>query len=306
VGALVRHEKLLVAAGPRHNPVEGGALSVPSQAAGAPRDSTFTAVFSLLVTLMGCAVVVLTMPRPVEPVNMPPLVLDASAVAAQRAADETLAANLPAGKDVEELRARYLDEGRAERTVNPGTSGMAERRGEFKLLARRVLARVGSQGALALRAEATERFMRALRGELSAGPELDGLVGNFLTVMGRYGLVDAELTVVAPEATVRAMYKARWNIVHERPPRDGLTRLDLQAYEGWNALHATNLSAARRLEAARVFYEVGGRHGAEAYAIAAYRARALGEAEKLLIAAQKQQSSLRVRNELMAVWRAKR
>jgi hypothetical protein len=281
-------------------------LSVPSQAAGASRDSTFTAVFSLLVTLMGCAVVVLTLPRPVEPTNLPPLVLDPSAVAAQRTADAVLARSVPTGTDVDELKARYLDEGRAERTVNPGTSGMAERRGAFKLLARRVFARVGERGVLALRAEATERFMRAMRGELAAGPEVDGLVGSFMELMQRYGLVDAELTVVAPEATVRAMYKARWNIVHERPPREGLTKLDLLAYEGWNALHATNLVPARRLEAARVFYELGGRHGAEAYAIASYQARALGEAERLFVAAQKQASALRVRNEIMAVWRARR
>jgi hypothetical protein len=271
-----------------------------------PRDSTFTAVFSLLVTLMGCAVVVLTMPRPVEPTNLPPLVLDASAVAAQRKEDLAFAARLPGGDDVKELLARYLDEGRGERAGVDGSIDIAERHGMFRLMFRRVFARVGEPGVLSLRAAATERFMQALRGELPPGAEVDGLIGNFGELLVRYGLVDAQLTVIAPEASLRAMYKARWNIMHDRAPREGLTKLDIQAYEGWNALCATNLAEPRRLEAARLFYEVGGRHGAEAFAILLYRARALPEAEKLYGRARKTDGALRLRNELMALWRAKR
>jgi hypothetical protein len=281
-------------------------LSVPSDEGRAPRDSTFTAVFSVLVTLVGCAVVVLTMPRPVEPALLPPLVLDRAAATAALKADAEVAARAPRGADVDQLYEAFLEEGRNERRGSAAVAGMHERHTDFALLSRRVLTRVGEDGVTALRARATERFVAALLGELPAGPEVEGLFGTFPDLLRRYGLVAADGTIRAPELSVRAMYKARWNLIHGRPLYERLSAVELQAYEGWNALHASSLPQQRRLHSARMFHEAGGRHAREAYAFWLYHTRSLPQAQKLLQEARKKSGALRLRNALMAVWRARR
>lgn len=279
-------------------------VSVPSPAATKRRDLTFTAAFSLIAVLTACAVVLIALPRAVEPVHLPPLVLDAEMVRAALARDAELAEKVPQDKRVDELYELYLAEGRAELEGTKGALKTAARRTRLGQLSRAVFASIGADGVLALRARATERFMRALMGELPDAHEARGLVGDFPNILRRYGLLAADLTVFAPELCVRAMYKARWNMIHELSLHEHFEPSDILAYEGWNALHAGLLAPARRLEAARLFHAAGGRHGAEAYATWLYQSGAPEQARALLEEAYARTGQLRLRNKLLAVRRA--
>ena len=84
--------------------------------------------------------------------------------------------------------------------------------------------------------------------------------------MGRYGLVRGN-TVIAPELTVRTLYKARWNAIHRQPFTDGFSEIERQAYWGWLALHGWGQPLAKREEALLAFGDAGGAHVGEAAAL---------------------------------------
>ena len=73
--------------------------------------------------------------------------------------------------------------------------------------------------------------------------------------------------LIAPETTVRALYKARWNAIHRRPLVEGLTPIEEQAYWGWLALHASSADPSLRREALERFAEAGGSGTREAAAL---------------------------------------
>ena len=227
-------------------------------------DREFKAIFALIVTAVVCAVIVLSTPRAIVPAELPPLRLDAERVAQALAADAVLASQAPGGSDVDELEARFLAEGLAERGGVEEMDDVQARQYGNRLLAARVFARVGPQGVKALRASAAERCMRALRGWDE--DETAGVLGKLPDMLRTYGLFDAEGRMLAPELSVRAMAKARWNMVHGLPTKAGLTTIEVQAFEGFIALHAGAAPSDRRAEAARAFYEAGGHRSAQAYA----------------------------------------
>jgi len=260
-----------------------------------PRDRAFTATFALLATAIACAIVILVAPRSVEPRELPPLRLSRSLVEAQLARDRELSARAPGGSDVERLLALYHDEGLAELEAKPDLGMLSSRRAELSVAARTLFARVGADGARALLAATTERAMSALRNELQER-EAHGLLGRFPMLLQQYGFVARGGDLLAPELSIRAFYKARFNLICERARDSDLSAIERQALEGWNALHAVRLPPEQRARAARVFHASGGRDGAEALAIWQYQGGARGDALTLLRRAYEQTGALHLRN----------
>jgi hypothetical protein len=248
-----------------------------------------------------CAVVLVTMPRKVEPGQLPVLVLDEGSVERALDYDRHAALRAPHDKDLDELYNLYLEEGRAERSGPQGVMGTAQRRQRIALITRRVFPKLGKDKVVALRARATERFMLALAGALPVEAESDGLVGRFPNILARYGLVRADGSFVAPELSIRAMYKARWNMIHEQPILQDLEPIEVQAYEGWNALHAASLPLAQRAVSAQRFFEAHGHRAAEAYATFLYHGKAREQAQQVLGEAYQHSHELRLRNQLLAI-----
>jgi hypothetical protein len=257
-------------------------------------DREFKAIFALIATAAVCAVLVLSTPRALIPTELPPLRLDSERVAQALAADAALASEAPGGSDVDELEARYLAEGLAERGGVQEMGDVHARQDGNRKLAAQVFARVGPQGVKALRASAVERCMRALRG--ADEDDTAGVLGTLPEMLRTYGLYDAEGRMLSPELSVRAMAKARWNMVHGLPTKAGLTTIEVQAFEGFIALHAGAAPSERRAEAARAFYAAGGHRSAQAYATWLYQGGSANEALSTMRRAHALRPELATRN----------
>jgi hypothetical protein len=241
-------------------------------------------------------------PRPIEPHELPALRLARAPAAAQLERDRVLAARVAKGADIDALLALYLAEGLSELETKVDLGVLASRRAELAVVTRTVFERIGPEGTRALLAATTERAMSALRNEL---PEREayGLLGRFPALLTTYGFVSTTGELLAPELSVRAFYKARFNMICERAREADLSAIERQALEGWNALHATQLAPAQRARAARAFYLNGGRDSAEALAIWQYQGGAHREAHALLRHTGEETGALRLRN--MALFAAR-
>ncbi len=262
----------------------------------APRDGQFSAIFALLATGVGCAVVVLATPRAIVPTQLPPLALDSVAAARAIAADDVLSAHAPGGIDVDELEALYLEEGRQERAPPVEQYRVLARQDKLKQLAARVFARIGPEGVKALRAQAVDRFLRARAGQVADADEAAGRLGTFPQLLVANALTDAEGTLLAPELSLRASYKARFNLIHGLTLTRDFSAIERQAFEGWIALHAGAATNERRVQAARAFYLAGGRRSAQALSIWLHHGGNRAEAGVLMRRAYDQGHELFVRN----------
>lgn len=272
---------------PEHTP-SGSRAQGPAST----RDRAFTGFFSLVVTAMGCAVAALAVPRAIEPRNLPALVLDPRLSEEALDADHELAGKPTSFPHAEELKDLYLAHGASELDATARYDADRLRRlaffgGELKDGERNLL-----------RAQATERAMAYLL-EGSEGPEPAGLLGSFSASLKINGLLSEEGRMRAPLMSVRAAYKARWNLIHGRPQEEGLRPIELQALEGFKALHASRLPTQERADAARKFYEAGGKRGAEIYGVFLFQGGATEDGADLLERAYVQRGELRTRNMLL-------
>jgi hypothetical protein len=263
-------------------------------------ERTFTAVFALLATALSCSIVVVLAPRPVQPSQLPALRLDPRDVEAALLHEHELVARAHAFErdpDVLHVLSLYRDEGLSELQDNVDLGALGDRRRELAASAENLFARLGVERTRALIASTTERAMMSLAGKRNS-PEARGLLGSFPAKLTRYGYIDASRRGYgqAPALAVRTLYKARFNLITERPLERDLSAIELQAYEGFNALHATGLPAERRAQAAQTFLRAGGRDGAEAAAIWLWQGGAREQALALLRTAYRKSAALRLRN----------
>jgi hypothetical protein len=268
------------------------------------RDPHFTAVFALLVTAIACAFVLLARPRAIIPAALPPLVLSVSAVEACLDADRKEAASAPKSAGLDAMYQGFLAEGLAERGGTVDLEDARRRQDMFANLATIELERAGAQAASKLRAQAVERFMKARAGEIADANERDGLLGSFEKQLERYGLTNSDGAIIAPVLSVRAMYKSRWNLIHARERSDGLSPIEIQAFEGWIALHGLSTPPEVRAKAARAFREAGGKRGALTLAIWLFQGGALDAAEQLF-REESERGELFVRNYQLALNQAR-
>jgi len=210
----------------------------------------------------------LAVPQPVDPWEMPSLVLDRAAVSDAIALDATLAKEVPDADEARALRQLFLDHGLAE-TQPPYEVGEYDRR--QALIHRATEALVDEHGAPAfeaMRAEAVESFAH-LFGDGSREVHNDheaSVFGGIREVLKQYRALYRGV-VVAPPLTVRAFYKARWNAVHRRPFVEGMSEVELQAYWGWLALHGWGKPLGTREDALIAFRDAGGFGTQEAAAL---------------------------------------
>ncbi len=219
----------------------------------------------LLTSLIGAMIVA---PQAVAAWEMPSLVLDRASVRAILDEDEELASRLQDSAEIEVLQRLFLEHGEREADHSDTRQDYDRRQA---LISHRIetLERAGGpERVAALRAAATEQFMQGVskRGASIQASEAKGRWGAFGQMLAKYGLL-YEGVVIAPELTVRALYKARWNAIHRRPLVDGFSRIELQAYWGWLALHASMFPLERRIQALQEYEEAGGRSGTEAAAM---------------------------------------
>ena len=194
----------------------------------------------------------------------------------------------------------YRAEGLAELQDSIDLSALGERRRELAASAESLFTRLGAERTRALIAATRPSVAMASVGPATAtdGSEARGLLGSFPALLTRYGYIDVARRGYgqAPPLAVRTLYKARFNLITERPLERDLSTIELQAYEGFNALHAAGLSAERRAQAAQTFFRAGGHDGAEAAAIWLWQGGAREQALSLLRSEYRRSAALRLRN----------
>jgi hypothetical protein len=220
-------------------------------------------MFALLGTAIACAVVLIAAPR-VVPLTLPTLSLPSAEVRAAIARDRELAARAPTSEAAKQVYGVLLAAGEQEQGRS-GAEGPWQTRAQATM--RRGLAEFGEAGLRALRARATERFMLALAGELEDVNEARSLCGAQRDVMVEHGYMSPGGRLIAPELSVRATYKARWNMIFGRGPSVDLSAVERVAYEGFRGLEARHMPSEQRGSALSEFAKAGGRHGQEALAI---------------------------------------
>lgn len=239
----------------------------------------------------------LALPQPVDPWEMPSLVLDRSAAANAIRLDRALARETPESEEAELLRSLFLDHGRSEADPPYTVTEYDRRQAALHGAIQALLAKHGPVAFEAMRAEAVEELMRVL-GDGTNEPEDDyevGVLGGFPQVLKEYGLIyRGEL--VAPELSVRALYKARWNSIHRRDFVEGMSDVELQAYWGWLALHGWGKPLVDREEALVAFRDAGGFGAQEAAALMDLLAGRPDRASKSLGRLHAASGELRLRN----------
>lgn len=219
----------------------------------------------LAASLVGA---MLAIPQPVDPWEMPSLVLDRTAVSDAIRLDQTLAKEAPDAEEARTLRSLFLDHGRAEADPPYDAVEYDERQAAIHRATAALIEKYGPVAFEAMRASAVEDFTNVL-GDGTREPQGDyevGVVGGMREILNRYGAMH-QGSVVAPPLTVRALYKARWNAVHRRPFVEGFSEIELQAYWGWLALHGWGRPLDKREDALVAFREAGGFGTQEAAAL---------------------------------------
>ncbi len=224
-----------------------------------------------LVGWVGAAAVLsamLMIPQAVDPWEMPSLVLDRDATSDAIRFDRALAAEVPDGAEAETLRSLFLDHGRSEANPPYSPKEYDRRQGEIHHATVALVEAHGRSAFEALRARAVESFIEAFHagGGTPEGEEAVALFGGFAEILARYG-VTRDGVLIAPELTLRSLYKARWNAIHRQPLTDGFSRIELQSYWGWFALHGWGQPLRKREEALVAFRDAGGAGTEEAAAL---------------------------------------
>jgi hypothetical protein len=238
----------------------------------------------------------LAVPQPVDPWEMPSLVLERAAVSDAIALDRTLANEEPDSDEVRALRSLFLDHCRAEANPPYTVIDYDQRQAQIYRATERVVESHGEAALRAMRSSAVEDFVDVFG---DGGRDLHGndiaVVGGMPEVLEGYGAV-RDGVIVAPPLTLRAFYKARWNSVHRRPFVEGFSEIELQAYWGWLALHGWGKPLDQRAEALVAFRDAGGFGTGEAAALFDLLGGRPERAAKSLQELYETQRELRLRN----------
>jgi hypothetical protein len=239
----------------------------------------------------------LAIPQPVEPWEMPSLVLDRAAVSDAIRLDEAMAKELPDTDEVRALRALFLEHGLSEANPPYKMVEYDQRQAAIYHATEMLVDRLGPQAFETMRASATEDFVRVF-GDGTRDPQNDyevSVLGGIREVLRQYGAVYRN-TVIAPPLTVRVFYKARWNSIHRRAFVEGFSQIELQAYWGWLALHGWGKSLEKREHALVEFADAGGRGTQEAAAMFDFLQGRPNRAAKSLEDLYEASGELRLRN----------
>ncbi len=248
----------------------------------------------------------LAIPQPVDPWEMPSLVLDRTEARDAIALDEALAQEQPDSDEVRALRELFLEHGRAEANPPYTVTDYDQRQASIYRAARLVVEKHGEAAIAAMRSHAVEIFVDVF-GDGTGDFEGDdvAVIGGMPEVLESYGAFHEGVTV-APPLTVRVFYKARWNSIHRRPFVDGFSKIELQAYWGWLALHGWGKPLDRRIEALVAFRDAGGFGTQEAAALFDLLGGQPERASRSLESLYEQRRELRLRNLALGTLHASR
>lgn len=201
-----------------------------------------------------CLSVVLMIPTPVAPRELPTLVVAHSVDAAQRARLRDLASRAPTSESARALEALVANAGRREVHHVASARELAAEELEATARVRAVITRDGRPAIAALRAKAVLAFASAFEPGVDPDHESAPILGSFGAALTRWGVVRSA-RLVAPALVLRVLYAARWNVIVRLPPTSGFGRAELRAYFGWLLLHAPGLSRDARRDAFFAFAE---------------------------------------------------
>lgn len=220
------------------------------------------------IVAAGFAGAMLALPQPVDPWEMPSLVLDRAAVSDAIALDETLSKEAPDSEEARALRSLFLDHGRSEANPPYERREYDRRQAAIYRATKAVIEKHGEPAFEAMRADAVEELVRVLGdgGREARTESEEGILGGFPTVLKQYGALRRDV-IVAPPLTLRVFYKARWNSIHRRPFVEGFAPIEKQAYWGWLALHGWGKPLEKREDALLAFRDAGGFGTLEAAAL---------------------------------------
>ena len=253
----------------------------------------------LIVWLVAASLIgaTLAIPQPVDPWEMPSLVLDRAAAADAIGLDETLANEVLDTEEARALRSLFLDHGRSEANPPYARVEFDQRQAAIHRATEVLIEKHGAPAFEAMRAGAVEDFVRVFGdGSHEAQDDYEvGVLGGMRDVLQTYGAIHQGV-LVAPPLTARVFYKARWNSIHRRPFVEGFARVELQAYWGWLALHGWGKPLEEREDALVAFRDAGGFGTQEAAALFDLLASRPDRASKSLEKLYQARGELRLRN----------
>jgi hypothetical protein len=258
-----------------------------------PRSPEFT-LYALLALTPACLLALCVLPRSLAPVEPPALVLDRAQVAEVVHADADSAKAAPKTPEANSLAERFLALGDAENATDQNAPSPKLQRESLARLFRKLAHDLGEPAALHLRSAAVEHLEAALSLKLPDA-ETQRVLGLFPEAIARHQVTHDGFEV-APHFVLRTLYKARWNLAMGLTPVYKLANVELQAYHGWLALHATNLGPEPRTLALRDYAAAGGQQIAEARGVLAFLSHDYREAVAALEQAEREAPSLRIRN----------
>jgi len=253
----------------------------------------------LIVWLVAASLIgaMLAIPQPVDPWEMPSLVLDRAAAADAIGLDETLANEVLDTEEARALRSLFLDHGRSEANPPYARVEFDQRQAAIHRATEVLIEKHGAPAFEAMRAGAVEDFVRVFGdGSHEAQDDYEvGVLGGMRDVLQTYGAIHQGV-LVAPPLTARVFYKARWNSIHRRPFVEGFAQVELQAYWGWLALHGWGKPLEEREDALVAFRDAGGLGTQEAAALFDLLASRPDRASKSLEKLYQARGELRLRN----------
>jgi len=253
----------------------------------------------LIVWLVAASLIgaMLAIPQPVDPWEMPSLVLDRAAASDAIGLDETLANEVLDTEEARALRSLFLDHGRSEANPPYARVEFDQRQAAIHRATEVLIEKHGAPAFEAMRAGAVEDFVRVFGdGSHEAQDDYEvGVLGGMRDVLQTYGAIHQGV-LVAPPLTARVFYKARWNSIHRRPFVEGFARVELQAYWGWLALHGWGKPLEEREDALVAFRDAGGFGTQEAAALFDLLASRPDRASKSLEKLYQARGELRLRN----------
>jgi hypothetical protein len=216
----------------------------------------------------GFIAAMLAIPQPVDPWEMPSLVLDRAAVSDATRLDGALAHEALDTEEAQALRSLFLDHGRSEANPPYERTEFDGRQAAIHHATKALIEMHGASAFEAMRASAVEDFVRVFGDGSNEGQDdyEVGVLGGVRQILEQYGAVHRGV-LVAPPLTARVFYKARWNSIHRRPFVEGFTQIELQAYWGWLALHGWGKPLEKRRNALVAFRDAGGVGTQEAAAL---------------------------------------
>lgn len=237
-------------------------------------------------------------PAPVQPREMPALVLERNETDAVAGSDAANAARFSANEITAQLEALLRENNVAEVRGPENGNTQSLRAANLRALSTDLERESGEQALIALRAKDVIAFEHAI----AAAPleRHAELVGSLPRVTERYGIT-REGVLVAPAFVLRTLFKARWNNLIGKAPTWQLAPVEVRAYYGWLITGAEGAALSDRIRAFSDYVEAGGGRGDEIAGLLYLQAGQNESAKEAFLRALDAHFDFRLRNYTLSV-----